>query len=59
MAQIKIKLIRSRIGLTPHQRKMLDALGLRKLNKEKLFTKTPAIEGIVKKIPHLVVVEKV
>lgn len=59
MAQIKIKLIRSRIGITPHQRKMLDALGLRKLNKEKLFTKTSAIEGIVKKIPHLVAVEKV
>ena len=56
MENIRIKLVRSRIGTTPHQRKMLDALGLRKLNSEKCFRDTPAIRGIVKKIPHLVAI---
>ncbi len=54
MKQIKVKLIRSRIGATPHQRKMLDSLGLRKLNTERVFNDTPAIRGIISKIPHLV-----
>lgn len=54
MKQIKIKLVRSRIGASPHQRKMLDALGLRKMQKVRVFNNTPAIRGIVEKIPHLV-----
>ena len=59
METIKIKLVRSRIGSTPHQRKMLDALGLHKTNSIKSFRDNPAIRGIVKKIPHLVkIVEK-
>lgn len=53
---IKIKLVRSRIGTSPHQRKMLDALGLRKTNAIKSFKDTPAIRGIVRKIPHLVAI---
>lgn len=54
MKQIKIKLVRSRIGTSPHQRRMLDALGLRKMQKVRVFNDTPAIRGIVEKIPHLV-----
>lgn len=56
MSQIKVKLIRSRIGTTPHQRRMLDALGLRRLQKVKVFNDTPAIRGIIRKIPHLVAI---
>ena len=58
MRQIKVKLIRSRIGTTPHQRKMLDALSLRKLNSERVFNDSPAIRGIVSKVPHLVSVSE-
>lgn len=54
MKQITVKLVRSRIGTTPHQRKMLDALGLRKLNSERVFNDTAAIRGIIAKVPHLV-----
>lgn len=57
MAQIKVRLVRSRIGTTPHQRKLLDSLGLRKLNSSRVFNDTPAIRGIIKKVPHLVNVE--
>lgn len=56
MDQIKIKLVRSRIGTTPHQRKMLDALGLRKMQTVKTFKDSPAIRGIIKKVPHLVAI---
>ena len=58
MKQIKVKLVRSRIGTTPHQRKCLDALGLGKMQKTKTFNDTPAIRGIIRKVPHLVSVEE-
>lgn len=56
MNQIKVKLVRSRIGTTPHQRRMLDALGLRKMHKVRVFKDTPAIRGIINKVPHLVAI---
>lgn len=56
MKQIKVELVRSRIGTTPHQRKMLDALGLRKLHSTRTFNDTPAIRGIIAKVPHLVAI---
>lgn len=54
--KIQVKLTRSRIGTTPHQRKLLDALGLRRMQKTRLFNDTPAIRGIIAKVPHLVTV---
>lgn len=54
MDKIKVRLIRSRIGTTPHQRKMLDSLGLRHLQQTRVFTDNPAIRGIIRKVPHLV-----
>lgn len=56
MKQIKVKLIRSRIGTTPHQRRCLDALGLRRMQKVKEFNDTTAIRGIINKVPHLVAI---
>ena len=57
MKQIKVTIVRSRIGTSPHQRKCLDALGLRKMHKTRTFNDTPAIRGILRKVPHLVAVE--
>lgn len=56
MAEIKVKLVCSRIGTTPHQRRMLDALGLKRMQMVKTFKDTPAIRGIIAKVPHLVAV---
>lgn len=56
MNQIKVKLVRSRIGTTPHQRKMLDALGLKRMQMVKVFNDSPAIRGIINKVPHLVTI---
>lgn len=56
MAQIKVKLVRSRIGTTPIQRRLLDSLGLKRREMVKTFNDTPAIRGIVAKLSHLVAV---
>jgi len=51
---MKIKLVRSSIGATKHQRKNLQALGLRKMNQVKEFPDDPSIRGKLKKVSHLV-----
>ena len=56
MAEIKVKLVRSRIGSTPAQRKLLDSLGLKRREMVKTFNDTPAIRGIIAKVPHMVAV---
>ena len=56
MAEIRVKLVRSRIGTTPAQRRMLDSLGLKHREKVKTFKDTPAIRGIIAKVSHLVAV---
>lgn len=54
MAEITVKLVRSRIGTTPAQRKLLDSLGLKRRERVKSFKDTPAIRGIIAKVSHLV-----
>ncbi len=56
MTEIKVKLVRSRIGTTPAQRRLLDALGLKRRESVRTFKDTPAIRGIIAKVPHLVAV---
>lgn len=56
MAEIRVKLVRSRIGTTPAQRRMLDSLGLKRREMVKTFKDTPAIRGIIAKVPHLVAI---
>ena len=54
MAKIKIKQTKSRIGSPKDQKRTLDALGLRKMNKVVEHDDTPTIRGMVTKIQHLV-----
>jgi large subunit ribosomal protein L30 len=58
MAQITVKLVRSRIARKPNQTKNLDALGLTRCGKETLFEDTPAIRGMIAKVSHLVEVSE-
>ena len=51
---IKVKLVRSKIGCTPKQRLVLAALGLRRLHMVKEHNDTPAIRGMIAKVPHMV-----
>lgn len=51
---IKVRLLRSWIGCAPKQRKVLAALGLKRPNMVKEHKDTPAIRGMIAKIPHMV-----
>jgi len=56
MATIKVKQVKSRIGAPVDQKRTLDALGLRKMNKVVEHEATPSILGMINKVKHLVVV---
>lgn len=55
--RLKITLTKSPYGRLPKQRRILDALGLRKTNRTVYKPDNPQTWGMVKKIPHLVIVE--
>ena len=54
MATVKIKQVRSRIKCPKDQKRTLDALGLRKMNRVVEHEATPSIMGMVEKVKHLV-----
>jgi large subunit ribosomal protein L30 len=58
MVIIKIKQVRSRIRCPKDQKRTLDALGLKKMNRVVEHEATSAILGMVEKVKHLVSVEK-
>ena len=58
IATIKIKQVKSRIGAPADQKRVLDALGLRKMNRVVEHEETPSILGMVKKVSHLVAIVK-
>lgn len=59
MAKIKITQIKSVIDRNERQKKTIKALGLRKINHSVELEATPAVIGMVKKVTHLVAVEKI
>jgi large subunit ribosomal protein L30 len=52
--RLKIKWVRSWIGCPEKQRAVVRGLGLRRLHHVVERPDTPAVRGMVKKIPHLV-----
>ena len=57
MAKIRITQLRSAIGTKPRQRATLKALGLRRIRHQVVQEDSPVIEGMLKKVGHLVHVE--
>jgi large subunit ribosomal protein L30 len=55
---IKITLTKSTIGATPAQRKVVEALGLRKLHQTVELQDTPVTRGAVRKVVHLLTVSE-
>ena len=55
---IKIKLVKSLIGVPEKQKRIVRALGLRKLNGVKIHKDTPSINGMIYKVNHLISVER-
>ncbi|PNR97118.1 50S ribosomal protein L30 [Petrotoga sp. 9PWA.NaAc.5.4] len=59
MSNLKIKLVRGRAGKNKRQLATLDALGLTKKDKEVIKPNNPQIQGMVRKVQHLVKVEEI
>jgi large subunit ribosomal protein L30 len=60
MAQkIRIRLVRSTIGVLPKHRATIRSLGLRRIGSVKEQEASPAILGMVKLVSHLVSVEEI
>ncbi len=55
---LKITLVKSTIGSTPYQKKVVEALGLKKLNHSVELPDTPQTRGAVNKVSHLLKVEE-
>ena len=57
MAKIKVTLMKSTIGKTQDVKDTVSALGLTKIRTSNVLEKTPAIQGMVKKVGYLLKVE--
>jgi len=58
MAKIKVTQVKSKIGSTARQKRVLEALGLRRMNMTVEHEDVPTIMGMVEKVKHLVSVVK-
>jgi large subunit ribosomal protein L30 len=59
MAKIRITQVKSKIGQPERQKKILAALGLKKMHHSVEHEATPQIMGMVKQLKHLVRVENI
>lgn len=57
--ELKITLTKSTIGAIPKHKKIIQALGLRKLNRSTIKKDNPATRGMINKVSHMVKVEEV
>jgi large subunit ribosomal protein L30 len=57
--KLKITLVKSTIGSIPKQKKTVEALGLRKVNKTVEMPDNAAVRGMIDHVRHLVKVEEI
>lgn len=53
MEKLQVKLVKSTIGAIPQHRKIVKALGLRKLQQVVEHQDNPQIRGMINKVNHL------
>ncbi|MDR2520509.1 MAG: 50S ribosomal protein L30 [Bacteroidales bacterium OttesenSCG-928-I14] len=58
MVIIKIKQTSSHIGCSKKQKRTLNSLGLKKIGNKVEHNDNPVIRGMIKKVKHLISVEK-
>ena len=58
MKKYKITQVRSAIGRPENQKRILKALGFRKLNQSIIKEDTPSNLGMIEKIKHLITLEE-
>jgi large subunit ribosomal protein L30 len=57
--KVKVRLIRSTIGILPKQRATVRSLGLRKIGSTIEHGDSPSVRGMIKVVSHLVSVEEI
>ncbi|MBD8914429.1 MAG: 50S ribosomal protein L30 [Lachnospiraceae bacterium] len=57
--KLRITLVKSPIGAVPKNKKTVEALGLRKLNKTVEMPDNEAVRGMIRQVRHLVKVEEI
>ena len=57
MAKVRVTLVKSTIGQVDAVKGTISALGLKKIRSSKELEDTPAIQGMIVKVKHLVKVE--
>ena len=57
--KIKIRLIKSPIGVPLKVRKVIDALGLKRPNQEVIRNASPTILGMIRKTQHMLEVKEI
>jgi large subunit ribosomal protein L30 len=57
VSKVKVTQVKSAIGQNPHNRGTLRSLGLGRIGKQNELEVTPALEGKLRKVAHLVRVE--
>ncbi len=58
MADLKVTQVRSAIGTKPKTRGTLRALGLRGIGQSNVLPDRPEIQGMLRKVTHLVTIEE-
>jgi large subunit ribosomal protein L30 len=59
MSKVLVKQVRSQIGRSPRTISTLKAIGLGKIGKQKELTLSPAVQGMLKGVQHLIEVTPV
>ena len=59
MAKIRVTLVKSTIGQVESVKGTIAALGLKKIRSSKELDPTPAVQGMLTKVKHLVKVENI
>ena len=59
MTKIKVTLVKSTIGQVESVKATVSALGLKKIRSSKELDDSPAVQGMIAKVKHLVKVENV
>ena len=57
--KVRITQLKDIVRTLPEQRANMEALGLRRIGMTKEHTLTPAIEGMIRKVRHMVKVEEI
>ena len=58
-AKIKVTLVKSTIAILPQHKKVVAALGLKKVNSFRIHEENPCILGMINKVSYLLKVEKI